>query len=372
MRIAKLKQLHKSILYSALLIAFTAVATTSAISKEINKPWLQGLDGNNIYVLVESDNADDIVVKYKIVGGILDKTLSEKTKFYRKTNFGGSTFVHRILLQNLQFGATYEYWINSNEKYSFRVPDKDGEFTFANMGDNRSGIKIWKQIAKNMTSEKPDFMIFNGDLAYKKEYKYWIDEFFVDEALTMFAQYPFYNAPGNHEGWNDNTEAFTQSTSISKEERPYYSFERGDALFLILNTEVGVGANSQQWEFAIDQLKNSDKKWKIVVFHIPAYSSGAHGENKNMKRMTEKIFEKYGVQLILTGHSHYYQHNLVNGIHHMVIGGGGSPLYSPKKASYTISQAKKYHHALVNVNSERIKFIVKDREMNIIDEFEIK
>lgn len=372
MKITKLNRLHKSLLYSALLVVLVFINDSMAISKEINKPWLQGLDGNNIYVLVESDAPNDIVLNYKNIDDISNKILNEKTKFYRKTNFGGNTYIHRFLLQNLDYGANYEYWINSEEKYRFRVPNKVGEFTFTNMGDNRSGIKIWKQIAVNMASEKPDFMIFNGDLAYKKEYNYWIDELFVDEAQTMFTQYPFYNTPGNHEGWNDNTKAFTQSTSISKEERPYYSFERGDALFLILNTEVGVGPNSQQWDFAVEQLKNSDKKWKIVVFHIPAYSSGAHGENKNMKRMTDKIFEKYGVQLILTGHSHYYQHNLVNGIHHMVIGGGGSPLYAPEKASYTVSQAKKYHHAIVNVNSERIKFIVKDKEMNIIDDFEIK
>lgn len=362
----------KCLIYSVLVLIAVVLPSYNLVSKEIKKPWLQGLDANQLYVLIESDNTNDITVHYKLKEDTSLQNLTSSTKFLRKTNFGGSTFVHRILLDNLKFGAEYEYWIDSKEKYSFRVPNKEGEFTFTNMGDNRSGIKIWKKIATNMAKENPDFMIFNGDLAYKKEYNYWIDEFFVDEAQSMFTRFPFYNAAGNHEGWNDNTQAFTQSTSISQEARPYYSFERGDALFLILNTEVGVGSNSQQWEFAEEQLKNSDKKWKIVVFHIPAYSSGAHGENKAMKLMTEKVFERYGVQLILTGHSHYYQHNLVNGIHHMVIGGGGSPLYSPKEASYTVSQAKKYHHAIVSVNSDRIKFVVKDLEMNVIDEFEIK
>lgn len=363
---------HKCIKYSTLVLLFSIIFSIKLYSKEINKPWLQGLDANQLYVLVESDNTEDITVHYREMDDTKNQNLTSSTKFYRKTNFGGKTYVHRILLENLKYGTEYEYWINSNEKFKFRVPNKDGEFTFANMGDNRSGPKHWRKVITNMGSENPDFMIFNGDLAYKKEYNYWIDEFFVDEAQTVFTQYPFYNSVGNHEKWNDNTQAFTQSTSISQEPRPYYSFERGDALFLILNTEVGVGSNSQQWKFAVDQLKHSNKKWKIVVFHIPAYSSGAHGENKAMKLMTSRIFEKYGVQLILTGHSHFYQHNLVNGIHHMVIGGGGSGLATPKEASYTLSQAKKYHHAIVTVNSEKIKFIVKDIEMNIIDEFEIE
>lgn len=231
MKKAKITYSHKSILFSTLLLMLVSICQTPLISKEINKPWLQGLDGNNLYVLVESDNSSDIELYYKNIDDLAEKTLSVKTKFYRKTNFGGSTYIHRFLLQNLKYGAEYEYWFEANKKYSFRLPNKEGEFTFTNMGDNRSGIKIWKQIAKNMVSENPDFMIFNGDLAYKKEYKYWVDEFFVDEAQTMFTKFPFYNAPGNHEGWNDNTKAFTQSTSISKEERPYYAFERGDALF---------------------------------------------------------------------------------------------------------------------------------------------
>lgn len=372
MKNTKFSFAHKSLVNNMLLIALMLLPLYSLTSKQINKPWLQGLDGNQLYVLVETDNANDVTINYTMKNSDRNKIESAKTKFYRQTTYGGNTYVHRILLQNLNYGTEYEYWINNDEKYKFRVPNEDGEFTFTNMGDNRSGIKIWNQITKNMASENPDFMIFNGDLAYKKEYEYWMNEFFTDDAQTMFSQYPFYNSPGNHEKWNQNTEAFTQSTIISKEETPYYAFEKGDALFLILNTEVGVGANSAQWNFAAEQLKNSSKKWKIVVFHIPAYSSGAHGENKNMKNMTEKIFEKYGVQLILTGHSHYYQHNLVNDIHHMVIGGGGSPLYSPKEASYTVNQAKKYHHAVVNVNSERIKFTVKDKEMVLIEEFEIK
>ena len=372
MKKTKNSSAHKFIIYSALVLLMAIIPSYILVSKEINKPWLQGLDANQLYVLVESDNTKDIIVNYRIKDDETYQDMSSSTKFYRKTNFGGNTYVHRILLDNLEYGTEYEYWIDSNEKFKFRVPNKEGEFTFANMGDNRSGTKFWRKVITNMGKENPDFMIFNGDLAYKKEYNYWIDEFFVTEAQTVFTQYPFYNATGNHERWNENTQAFMQSTSISQEARPYYSFERGDALFLILNTEVGVGSNSQQWKFAEEQLKHTDKKWKIVVFHIPAYSSGAHGENKAMKLMTEKIFEKHGVQLILTGHSHYYQHNLVNGIHHMVIGGGGSGLATPTKASYTVEQAKKYHHAIVNVNSERIKFIVKDIDMKVIDDFEIR
>jgi predicted phosphodiesterase len=340
-------------------------------AKEIDKPWLQGFDSDRIYVLLESDSPDDITLYFAPFGQENGQIDSVKTLFHRTTNYGSRTYIHRFLLTDLVPELAYSYWFSSSVKYSFTLPKKTGEITFANMGDNRSNPKVWNKVIENMAADKPDFMIFNGDLAYKKEYNYWVEEFFTPTAQSVFTEYPFVNSIGNHEGWNDNSKAFLQSLEMSKEPKEYFAFEQGEALFLILNTEVGVGPNSSQWKFAKDQLNSTDKQWKIVVFHIPAYSSGAHGENKNMKRMTSKIFEKYGVDLILTGHSHYYQRNVVNGINHLVIGGGGSPLYSPKKAKYTVSQAKKYHHAIVTVNKKKIAVEVKDLDMKTIDKFEL-
>ncbi len=364
--------LHKLLIYNILFLSFLLLSLTTIVAKEIDKPWLQGFDSDRIYVLVESDSPDDNTLYYSPFGQENTRIDSVKTLFHRTTNYGSRTYIHRFLLTDLVPEWAYSYWFEDNEKYSFIHPKKDGEIKFVNMGDNRSNPKVWNKVIENMAAEKPDFMIFNGDLAYKKEYNYWIDEFFTPTAQTVFTEYPFVNSIGNHEGWNDNSKAFLQSLAMTKMPKEFFAFEQGEALFLVLNTEVGVGSNSAQWKFAKEQLNSTDKPWKIVVFHIPAYSSGAHGENKNMKRMTSKIFEKYGVDLILTGHSHYYQRNVVNGINHLVIGGGGSPLYSPKKAKYTITQAKKYHHALITVNKTKIAVEVKGLDMNMIDEFELK
>lgn len=363
---------HKLFIYSTLLIVLALQSSLYVFAKEIEKPWLQGFDTDRMYVLVESDSPKDITLYYSPFGQESSQVDSVKTLFYRTTNFGSRTYIHRFLLTGLIPEWAYSYWFDENEKYSFQQPKELGEISFANMGDNRSNPKVWNKVISNMASEKPDFMMFNGDLAYKKEYNYWIDEFFTSTAQAIFTEYPFVNSIGNHEGWNDNSKAFLQSLEMTKKPKEFFTFEKGEALFLILNTEVGVGPNSSQWKFAKEQLNSTNKKWKIVVFHIPAYSSGAHGENKNMKRMTSRIFEKYGVDLILTGHSHYYQRNVVNDINHLVIGGGGSPLYSPEKAKYTVAQAKEYHHALITVNSDMIKVEVRDLDMNTIDEFEIK
>ena len=81
---------------------------------------------------------------------------------------------------------------------------------------------------------------------------------------------------------------------------------------------------------------NSTAAWKIVAFHKSAYVAGGHGEDANMVAMSQQIFEPNDVAMTLTGHSHFYQHTLVNDIHHMVIGSFGAPLYDPGSAGYTV------------------------------------
>ena len=83
--------------------------------------------------------------------------------------------------------------------------------------------------------------------------------------------------------------------------------------------------------------------------------------------MSKELFEKYNVDFVFNGHSHFYQHNLVNGIHHMILAGGGAPLYTPKKKSYVKKSAKKYHYAIADVSSSEFIINIYDKENNLID-----
>ena len=190
--------------------------------------------------------------------------------------------------------------------------------------------------------------------------------------MNLSSSVPFFNAIGNHEGWTQNTKAFQQSPAKKKENNSYYSFNYGDIIFLIINTEQNVKEGSSQYKLAEKALKKSNKKWKIAAFHIPAYCAGGHGENSNMIKMTKTLFEPYEVDFVFAGHTHFYQHNLVNGIRHLVIGGGGAPLYSPKKAKYTVKSAKTYSYAIFDVQKGKIKMTVYNIYGKVIDSLTLK
>jgi hypothetical protein len=86
-----------------------------------------------------------------------------------------------------------------------------------------------------------------------------------------------------------------------------------------------------------------------------------------MKQMTRNIFEPNGVDFVLGGHSHFYQHNLVNGIHHLIVGSAAAPLYNPTNASYTIKSVRDYSYAIFDPTPATMRVTVYNNRDVILD-----
>jgi len=73
--------------------------------------------------------------------------------------------------------------------------------------------------------------------------------------------------------------------------------------------------NEDQYNFVLDNLKkNSQNKnidWIIVMFHKPMYSSlSKQFEEYIIRDKYQPIFDKYGVDLVISGHNHIYSRTL--------------------------------------------------------------
>lgn len=357
-----------------LLAAFLLSSITCNANEILMSPYLQAVSHNSITLMVETKTEEPISAVFSE-----DENYGKpaSTKFTQATTANPKTYMHRIVFESLNLGTKYFYKIKdekSGKEYSgsFKTAVNPGTpFTFAAMGDTRTQVKKHAAVANGIASHHPDFSIYSGDLCAKPSYESYKSEFLIPEQLALSANVPFLNAVGNHEDWSENTQAFTQAPESNSGEQFYYSFDYGDAHFLVISTEHGLGMNSAQAKFAIKDLKESKANWKFAMFHIPAYCGGGHGENKNMKNFTTKILEPGGVDVVLTGHSHFYQRNFVNGIYHIVSAGGGAPLYNPEKKDYTQVQAKVHHYMIWSVSPEILAFKVYDIDGKIIDELEI-
>lgn len=90
-----------------------------------------------------------------------------------------------------------------------------------------------------------------------------------------------------------------------------FSFNYGDAHFVILD-----GNRYMDWDdpglrrWLENDLKQSKSTWKFAVFHQPGFNSDvAHREEQRMRKLSD-IFERTGVDLCFSGHSHSYQRSM--------------------------------------------------------------
>jgi 3',5'-cyclic AMP phosphodiesterase CpdA len=107
--------------------------------------------------------------------------------------------------------------------------------------------------------------------------------------------------------------------------RRYYSRRVVDVAFFLLDSNR-IGPT--QTAFLRRRLAASTAPWKVVAFHHPAYTCGAYRGHLAVRRRWVPLFERYGVDLVLSGHDHNYQRFAPRrGVTYVVHGGGGARLY---------------------------------------------
>jgi 3',5'-cyclic AMP phosphodiesterase CpdA len=88
-------------------------------------------------------------------------------------------------------------------------------------------------------------------------------------------------------------------------ERFYTVKPREDVRIFALDSNY---MDKPQLEWFEKELKASGSAWKIVFFHHPIYSSGEkHGSNLELRSVLEPLFVKYGVDVVFSGHEHFYE-----------------------------------------------------------------
>jgi hypothetical protein len=85
------------------------------------------------------------------------------------------------------------------------------------------------------------------------------------------------------------------------EKEQTYSFRYKNALFLMIDATSSIDAQTKWIE---EQLAGSDAEWKFAMFHFPPYSSD--GGYPEIRRKWCPLFDKYHVDIVMSGHVHSY------------------------------------------------------------------
>jgi len=172
-------------------------------------------------------------------------------------------------------------------------------FNFVAAGDFGCGEDA-KNIINMMTKMNPELYLTLGDYSYQPTLDCWYD-------MVKSAGSAMKVVVGNHDMGS------VLSSLMDKFNLPpqqYYSFDYQNGHFLGLSSELDSGEDKGQFEFARSDLAKSSSDpnidWIVVYFHSPLYS-GSGVDNIDMRDLYHPLFQKYNVDIVLSGHAHNYQ-----------------------------------------------------------------
>ena len=187
-----------------------------------------------------------------------------------------------------------------------RLPNKPGSLKFAVIGDSGQPGSGQTAIAGQMTKLRArfpfEFVLMTGDNLYGRESsRDYEKKFSIPYKPLIDAGVKFYASLGNHDDAGQ-----IQYKLFNMDGRKYYSFKpkNGVRFFAIDSNYV----DDKQLDWLGKELTASGSDWKIAFFHHPLYSSGAtHGSADLQRGLLEPLFLKHSVDVVISGHEHFYE-----------------------------------------------------------------
>jgi hypothetical protein len=269
-------------------------------------------------------------------------------------------------LTGLSLGRKYFYRVSGNgqtlaEGYFTTRQARGHGIRFVAFGDNSYGDVSDRAIAYHTYRQYPDFVMNCGDNVYESgsddEYqRYFFPVYNADlagprEGAPLLRSVPFYTVIANHDvqgrdangheiadfarnpdalafytamhlplngpaparptptiGPDAAIETFRGSAGARFPRMANYSFDYGDAHFLCLDSNLYVNPNDASLHgWIASDLSGTNALWRFVVFHHPPFNVGDQHYAAQHMRVLSPLFEKHGVDVVLSGHEHNYQ-----------------------------------------------------------------
>lgn len=263
----------------------------------------------------------------------------------------GPTTEHRIALSGLPAGEPLYYAIGhdttqlagDDADHVVQLPVQPGEERAVRLwiaGDTGAGAESPAGLVDALAvrdgfltyngGAAPDAWLLLGDNAYLHgtDAQYQAGLFAVYGPLLRRS--PLWPALGNHDALsadsptqsgpffaNFSLPRFAESGGTASGTEAYWSFDLGPLHIVCLDSadsDLNPGGAMLTW--LETDLAATSQPWRLVFFHHPPYTKGSHdsdndadseGRMRAMREGATPIFERHGVALVLTGHSHGYE-----------------------------------------------------------------
>jgi Calcineurin-like phosphoesterase len=186
------------------------------------------------------------------------------------------------------------------------------KFNFVTAGDFGCGDEPNRTI-EGMVKKTPELTIALGDLSYNKSALCWLYSVIPLEIEgTVKITFGDHDLTTKMIKYNNYLRHFDMT-------KPFYSFDYQNVHFLAMatakNSIIPYQNGSDQYNFIQEDLvkahNNKSIDWIIVYTFRPLYSSVTEHYGEDILAKTyHRLFDKYGVDIVLQAHNHNYQRTL--------------------------------------------------------------
>lgn len=330
-------------------------------------PYMNIALQNSIVIRWKTDVATDSKVSYGTSAGSLTQSFTDNTV----------TTEHIVTLTGLSENTLYYYSIGSSTQtlqgdannYFKTMPaagstQKIRVLAMGDMGDNSANQLAVRNAYLNFNGTNyTDAWLLLGDNAYENgldnEYQ---TNFFNMYQGNLTKNHVLWPSPGNHDYANSSARqadhnipyysifslpANGQAGGVASNTEAFYSYNYGNIHFVSLDSYGWETGNTRlydtlgpQMTWLKQDLAANTQQWTVIYFHHPPYTKTSHNSDTeteliNMRQRVVRIFERYGVDMVLSGHSHGYERSfLINGHYDL------ESTYNPATHALSTSSAK--------------------------------
>lgn len=292
---------------------------------------------------LQSCTSTSVVVRWRTDELTTSRVTIHGTNGQQEVEFDSNDYVtdHEMLLNNLTPGTFYHYAVGTTERrtiegpnYYFRTHPTNARPTrIWAIGDSGDGglpqITVRNSYMGYSNSALTDVFLMLGDNVYgianEDDYHERLFRVYSD----IMAHTTLWPALGNHDAPWGTPDAYLslftlpqngEAGGVPSRSELYYSFDYGNIHFVCLDSWLSDrSSNGPMCNWLRADLAATSQDWIIAYWHHPPYSMGTDFSDSTgilieMREQVVPILESFGVDLVLSGHSHVYERSgLVNG-----------------------------------------------------------
>ncbi|MFM1767981.1 MAG: hypothetical protein RJA22_510 [Verrucomicrobiota bacterium] len=294
-------------------------------------PYLQNATPGSAVVRWRTDLPTNSVVRYGTNLASLDASIVT----------GAAITEHVVTVSNLLADTRYYYAVEAGTNrlaggtadhyFTTLAPAGTARPTrlwvLGDSGTGNSGARAVRDAYTNYAAANgpADLWLMLGDNAYNSGTDSEHQTAVFDLYPTILRNTVLWPTIGNHETAQSRTatsfpylDIFTlpqggEAGGVPSGTERYYSFDYANIHFLCLDSMTsGQTTNTTMFNWVINDLQTTTQEWIIAFWHHPPYTKGSHNSDTesdlvNIRQNWLPVLESYGVDLVLSGHSHCYE-----------------------------------------------------------------